>query len=623
MRSIGIVFAILIICSTVLGGVSCTSMGRKPMGKEPSLESEPRVLNNLVTELVNLESLPVEPYREFAFTNPRDGWVFVSCTAHLEDDAAGMTTSLDAGQDDPLFVHRPGAPDMQEAMRYLKAGEHKLRIRRSEGTAALKPVVEKLVIRAVPALMYCSIPASAHSGYGRYDFDFLAKDVLPNINTIVGSGSESILPLRKQWRKRGGQWYLEQNLPSVLRDAQTPDGKPEFPDIPEPLTASYAYDWWAKSSGFTAPAMDGLLADEVVPHIPREDYAAYIAAIKKIAGDKRFAGRAVHLWIGGRMYRSPEATELLNTAIAAGYKAAWEVYLPEAPTEQKALELFDVTITEVMKNWEKAHPNFAQKLIFVLGILCAPPESLNVNPHVDYKVFLDMQYHHLANSPECAGLYGVMSYKSAYAEEEALRWCGRLFRHYCIEGKRNLLSEEYGFKYQLDHITNADFDDGLNGWTVAAAAPGSVDTTEISGLPGKLGRYKSPRNGRFCLRMKRQAAKPNKVSQEIRNLEQGRLYSLKLIAADYQDILNKKVEKKRLAISIDIENVTTLPEKRLDADVTIFGKGWINHHRIVFRAQDTTAMLTISDWADDNTPGGPIGQELICNFVEIQPYLEG
>ena len=73
------------------------------------------------------------------------------------------------------------------------------------------------------------------------------------------------------------------------------------------------------------------------------------------------------------------------------------------------------------------------------------------------------------NAPEFFGLYGLMVYKSTYAEEEAVRWCGRLFRHYCIEGHTDLLSERYGFKYRLDHIQNGDFDDGLTGWTVSEA----------------------------------------------------------------------------------------------------------------------------------------------------------
>ena len=44
---------------------------------------------------------------------------------------------------------------------------------------------------------------------------------------------------------------------------------------------------------------------------------------------------------------------------------------------------------------------------------------------------------------------------------------------------------------------------------------------------------------------------------------------------------------------------------------------WMNIHRRVFRANDSTARLTISDWAGDSDPGGPIGQELIFNAIEV------
>jgi len=32
-------------------------------------------------------------------------------------------------------------------------------------------------------------------------------------------------------------------------------------------------------------------------------------------------------------------------------------------------------------------------------------------------------------------------------------------------------------------------------------------------------------------------------------------------------------------------------------------------------------MMTISDWAGDDEPGGPPDQELMLNFVEIEPYM--
>ena len=51
-------------------------------------------------------------------------------------------------------------------------------------------------------------------------------------------------------------------------------------------------------------------------------------------------------------------------------------------------------------------------------------------------------------------------------------------------------------------------------------------------------------------------------------------------------------------------------------------KPWLNRYLLTFRPTETTATLTLSDWADDKNPGGPIGQELMYNFIEVQPYFE-
>jgi hypothetical protein len=48
---------------------------------------------------------------------------------------------------------------------------------------------------------------------------------------------------------------------------------------------------------------------------------------------------------------------------------------------------------------------------------------------------------------------------------------------------------------------------------------------------------------------------------------------------------------------------------------------WMNYHYRVFRANGNSARLVISDWFNDVEPGGPIGQELMYNFISVQPYF--
>ena len=603
-----------------------------------------KILNNLVTQLAVMDNLPTKAYQEVPFVNPRKGWVFVSTTADLSTSGL-ITVAVDAEKKDATIVHCTADKPTVETMRLLSAGEHKLRIWADSfslytPTRQRIPKITRLVVRAVPAMMFCGFCAGSHvAGYKDCNtFAFLARDVLPNINTLVGIAYPRWNPERAEWKRRGRRYLQEQGLPTLVRGV--------LKDVPSPLTGDYAYNYWTKSPGFTYVTMDGVVADEFGGG-NSPDFLGYIEAVKRIAANPAFKDRAVHMWCGATMCLSALSRDFVGVVIDSGYKLATEVYLSEPPTVEEARAMFDVRIRREMEQWAKYFPGFPRHAIFVLGILSVPPESSNLNPHVDYKVFLDMQYQHLATSPECLGLWGVMVYKTTYAEEEALRWAGRLFRHYGIEGNTDLLSERYGFTYNLRHIRNADFNDGLTGWHVAAAEPESVTTGNMPRLHGLLGRYHGHKEGNDFLLMRRSAQKPNRVSQDIVGLEPGRFYSMKMIIADYQDLVHAKSEKKRLTVSVNIQNVEMIPEKSFVSDVRsgkpvaqYKGKKppFMNYHRYVFRANGTTARLTISDWADPSTgsprrrsgqagqatPGGPApaGQETLVNFIEIQPYLE-
>jgi hypothetical protein len=55
--------------------------------------------------------------------------------------------------------------------------------------------------------------------------------------------------------------------------------------------------------------------------------------------------------------------------------------------------------------------------------------------------------------------------------------------------------------------------------------------------------------------MKRSAKKPNIVWQEIKNLKPGRLYSLKMVTADYGELMKGESVKQKHAVSIRLDNV--------------------------------------------------------------------
>ena len=115
-------------------------------------------------------------------------------------------------------------------MRFLSAGNHKLRIWfDAYSLSGVVPPGEeqatltRLVVRAVPAMMYCGWPGGCYvPGYsepwgGYYSFAFLEKDVLRNINTLIGVPAPRWDPDRAEWKRRGGHCLQEMPLPGKIR----------------------------------------------------------------------------------------------------------------------------------------------------------------------------------------------------------------------------------------------------------------------------------------------------------------------------------------------------------------------------------------------------------------------
>ena len=160
-----------------------------------------------------------------------------------------------------------------------------------------------------------------------------------------------------------------------------------------------------------------------------------------------------------------------------------------------------------------------------------------------------------------------------------------------------------------------------------------MEAKSLRGYSWLQGRYPKTPLGNTFLWTQRKAGKPNSISQAIRNLEAGKLYSLKMVTADYGELQQGKSVEQKHAVSIALDGVTLLPGRSIQQAVAsnyahqlgafnAQNTAWMNYHFRVFRAAGPTAKLVISDWASPEAPGGPTGQELMFNFIELQPYFE-
>ncbi|MCH2401672.1 MAG: hypothetical protein MK364_21320, partial [Pirellulales bacterium] len=388
--------------------------------------------------------------------------------------------------------------------------------------------------------------------------------------------------------------------------------------------------------GLNHPLLDGVIVDEFGGG-DQPKYGAFRQAVERIHANPAFQRKTYSPYSYGSGILSNDLSRAFARAAArGGGHVCIERYLIEQPTRQAAIQHIHEQFHAGwnMPRYAQDWPEVVKNTVIVLGYMSAVGESLNVDPSVDFKVYMDLQMQALATQPAYAGLAGLQQYTCSYADDETMRWASRLFRHYAIEGKTNLLSDKFGFRYQLNHLQNPDFARGTRGWDTQPAERGSLAVRSYPAYGYLQFRYEQNGLGDSFLWTKRNEKRANVFSQSIANLVPGRLYSLKMITADHQDLVQQRQAKKSHAISIRIDDGEIIPGPKTSFQsifpnhyarpVGEFRGGrsfYMNYHWRVFRATQDRALLTISDWANNQTPGGPSGQELMFNFIEVQPYF--
>jgi hypothetical protein len=495
--------------------------------------------------------------------------------------------------------------------------------------------VEKLAVKAIPELLHCGLGFNPEiKSYGLYDMDFLKADILPNVTTLIVPNSiklsESVI---EDWHRQGKRFVAEVGINS------------------QDKTAEEHFKYWSSfydKSSF----LDGIIINEFIVNRPvsewvetmtperrarmqkeRQQYEAYGEAMKQMRADDRYKNKTVYGYVGGsgkKLNQEVIGTNFIRTIVDCGYRVALERYLHEMSSEQGSKDALQ-TFVEGMADWRAKEPG--TRMVIAFGLFSMPPGGINKQPNVDYHVWMDQQMNVVANHPEMSGMSGLEWWTSTLADEETVRFVGKLYRHYAIDGKTEMLTRDPLF---LTHIQNADFEKGTEGWTLHPAEEGTIAVKSfprygrIEGRYMGLGRPADPEHiGDTFLWMKRSEKGPNTFSQTIKDLEPGRLYSMKMFSCDYDDLVNPKAKKPEETKSIgavvidgvdaDVkrsftEVYSSNPEPKIPVCITYYWR--------VFRARATTAKLTVSDWTGEKEPGVPFGQEQTFNFLEIQPYRE-
>jgi hypothetical protein len=586
-------------------------------------------LNNLVSELLDARSVSEES-TPFSFQRATDGWIVVAVAGHgkgtvrvLLDEAAGGEIIKGEERESPFHA---------DAMRFVKAGVHSLK-----ATCAGGSRIDHLEVRGIPELMHCGLGFDpAIKGYGHYDLEFLKADILPNVTTLIVPSQIQLPESQIQsWHDQGKRFLGEVGLDSQAK------------------TAADHFRYWT-SFYDKAPFLDGIIVDEFIVNRPviewapltperldrmekeRQQYAACAEAIRRLRADERYRNKTFCAYVGGsgkKLNQEIIGTNFIRSLIDCGYNLALERYLHEMSSPKGSQEALH-TFVDGIQDWESKEPGVKPHLVIAFGLFSMPPGGINKQPNVDFHVWMDQQMKVVANDPAFSGIAGLNWWTSSLADEETVRFVGKLYRHYAIEGKRDLLTKDPLF---LTHIQNADFENGTNRWTLHSAEEGTLASKSfprygrIEGRYMGLGRPADPEHiGDTFLWMKRSRKAPNSFSQIIQDLQPGRLYSMKMFSCDYQDLVKPTVKKQGEAtpfmgsvvldgVDLDAkrsftEMYSSSPEPKIPV--------WITYHWKVFRARGTTARVTVSDWPVGQLPAAGFGQEQAFNFLEIQPYWD-
>ncbi|MBP5638520.1 MAG: hypothetical protein J6X55_03515 [Victivallales bacterium] len=535
-----------------------------------------RRLNNFTCEYYNGA---VEAGKTVELVLPRDDWFYLSLRnqdgkGHLSLDGAMVVTD---------------STPRSEAFRYLEAGRHIVKAG-TQGTLVFRSIAETLSSAILEGPRMTTFPI--------YDWEFAKKWAaysLTNFNR--GAPSAAVL---KECHDMGRIWTRN------LYMADSP-GK----EVVEQRLA--------KAMSGTSGA-DGVTVDEFSYSAHSLD--PYTFSLQEAEYDE---SKLIYSWCSLKPTIESVHGDFIATCLNASHgrgKILSEVYLQTEPTEEKAKEFIDEHLTEPFAVTRDFYPDMAHRTGIILGNFNQIGAiTVEHHPQVDYKYYLDMQMHLLATHPNFVDLGTTGYWGTHYTDEEMYRWSARLLRHYVVEGRTDMLSKAYGFSYLPGHIRNNDFEDGLEGWTVQAAAEGCV-SVGFDDMFNRAIQDRWPRcdeGNHFCV-FKKLSGKASKISQAVKGLEPGKKYMLLFCTADLDDVKAKRLNPRKLGLNFEMDGVK-IDEAMVWIDNRKHGNYTFNHNvarmnvnRILFTAERETAMLSFNDAAAMD------GETLVMNYIQVKPF---
>lgn len=551
-----------------------------------------RKLNNLVTEVLSAK-LDGNGFSGEFHTTRDDGWI------HVKMAARG---AFDLSVDGVKILDNWA--DADEVFRFLpRAGAHKLAISGPvRGTVSVKQIPDVFVSPTCFESYVDAIPS--------FGWNFFRRHAMRNA-TSFKHGRHIPRERRAEFFATGARFF---GADALINKPPFISGKPvEFSK------------GLAENLGMTMPESAGAVIDESYFGQPKR-LNHYIDGMRQFVSDY-YGDKIVHSCIVDRPAMPGSDREAIAWAVNASYgrgKVLTEIYCQSKPTEAEAKAYFDDYAGELLRSLRRKrdglpfYPGAADDFAIYLGNFTQIPTlSLWHHPQMDYKYFLDMQFHALANDPTFEGLAHMGVWGLYYADDEMYRWTFMLTRHYCIEGNKDMLSSRYGLKYLPGILENGDFNESFDGWRVE----GNATRETIYKFADVAEKRWCGKSGDTFAVLAKEPGRTTRLSQTLKNLVPGRRYSLDVVCFNAKDARENAVRPMRIPLNVTLGDAAEKIESRswVFVDRRPKSRGFsgtrVNRHHVVF-----TAKATETEFCIDNEDA-PDGFEIGVNGIGVWPYV--
>ena len=137
----------------------------------------------------------------------------------------------------------------------------------------------------------------------------------------------------------------------------------------------------------------------------------------------------------------------------------------------------------ILTRMERTAPGILDKSLIALAIADTEDFTYDTEPGIEFKEFLDEEFHFLKTLPVISRLKGIAIYSYARSRPDNIVWLQNLFNHYFLQNKTDYYSPD---GYQLGTIKNGSFEEGTANWQISPGSGSSASVVTYTDLANNL-----------------------------------------------------------------------------------------------------------------------------------------